>query len=238
VNRISIFVVDLVPQGLELFLVEVFIEPVVLNIGLIPVLEHLADGILGCLIVQGADQHLNTFSHRREFPGHGGKRIVSQIGFVLFGNLILVVNIVVFPQIAPNGSCLLFGDCMLFTITQNKHSRKVCNIGFCRTIPQYLLGLTLQGIDKTAVTLIGNDRQSVQIVYVLAQGFKVHSNAVPVHTQTQSSAYLLTLGHGGIGVTQRADLENIRVVPTFPQGRVREDKPRGLIETQQTLLVL
>ena len=61
---------------------------------------------------------------------------------------------------------------------------------------------------------------------------------VLVHRQPQAAADLLPLLHRAPRLVERADLEDVRVVPAFAQGGVAEDEAQRLVERQQPLLVL
>ena len=78
-------------------------------------------------------------------------------------------------------------------------------------------------------------------MHIIAQGIDIHSFAVLINTKTKASANLLPLADVAAALFQRANLEHIRVIPTFTKGRVGEDEAnRGTlrIPIQQKLFVL
>ena len=77
-------------------------------------------------------------------------------------------------------------------------------------------------------------------MYLIAQNIGIHTVSVLVDAQTQPAAHFLALANLTAALLQGTDLEHIGVVPTFPQGGVREDKAhRGFfrITIQQQFLV-
>ena len=60
--------------------------------------------------------------------------------------------------------------------------------------------------------------------------------ALLVHRQAHPAPDLLALFYVRDGLVQRADLEDIGVVPALPQGRMGEDESHRLVEGQQALL--
>ena len=95
----------------------------------------------------------------------------------------------------------------------------------------------MQSVYKSCIALAGNNGQDVDILHLISQHFRIHAVPILVHAQTQSTAYFLPLLRGAVAVLQGADLEHIRVIPTFPQCGVGEDEPGRLFKGQQTFLV-
>ena len=84
---------------------------------------------------------------------------------------------------------------------------------------------------EVLVALVGHDVE-------LVDRFVEHPLPVLVHRQPQAAADLLPLLHGTAGLVQRANLEDVRVVPAFAQGGMAEDEPQRLLFGQQPLLLL
>ena len=57
-------------------------------------------------------------------------------------------------------------------------------------------------------------------MHIVAQNIRIHAFAVLVDTQTQAAANLLPFADFTAALFQRADLEHVRIVPAFPEGRV------------------
>ena len=95
----------------------------------------------------------------------------------------------------------------------------------------------MQSVYKSCIALAGNNGQDVDILHLISQHFRIHAVSVLIHAQTQTTAYFLPLLRGAVAVLQGADLEDIRVIPAFPQGRVGEDEPGRLFKGQQTFLI-
>ena len=93
------------------------------------------------------------------------------------------------------------------------------------------LVLGLQRAGEVLVALVGHDVELVDRLVEDAQ-------AVLVHRQAQAAADLLPLLHGAAGLVERADLEDVGVVPALAQRRVAEDEAQRLVQGEQALLVL
>ena len=73
------------------------------------------------------------------------------------------------------------------------------------------------------------------------QGVGILAHALVVNAEAQAAAYFMALLRDAVGLSKRADLEDVWIVPTFSQGRMGEDETNGRIgwvETQQSFLVL
>src|SRR5260221_7678793 len=94
--------------------------------------------------------------------------------------------------------------------------------------PELLGHFRLQARDVAVVTLVGDDREDIDVVLS-------HSLASAVHRQAHPSADLLALLDLGNGLVQRTDLEHVGIVPALTERGVREDEGHWLIERQQAL---
>ena len=109
-----------------------------------------------------------------------------------------------------------------------------CGLG---TVIQIILNIGLQRRYKVLIALAGNNRQHIQVMHRCTTGGGIHAVAVLVDAQAQATAHFLPLCNVAVGVLQGANLEDIGVVPTFPQGGMGEDEAGRLLEGQQPLLV-
>ena len=67
--------------------------------------------------------------------------------------------------------------------------------------------------------------------------FCIHTVTMLVYTKTQTTTNFLTLRCLAVRMFQRTNLENIRVIPTFTQCGVREDKASRFFKRKQTLFI-
>ena len=109
-----------------------------------------------------------------------------------------------------------------------------CGLG---TVIQIILNIGLQRRYKVLIALAGNNCQHIQVMHRCPTGGGIHTVAVLIDTQAQTTAHLLPLCNIAVGVLQGANLEDIGVVPAFPKGRVGEDEAGRLLEGQQPLLI-
>ena len=91
--------------------------------------------------------------------------------------------------------------------------------------------LGLQSAGEVLVALVGHDES------LLTDSSKTRMPFL-IHRQAQAAADLLPLLHGAAGFVQRANLEDVRVVPALAKGRMAEDEPQRLLHRKQPLLVL
>ena len=72
----------------------------------------------------------------------------------------------------------------------------------------------------------------------IAAAFHIHTITKLVYTQAQATTNFLSLGSLAVRMLQCANLEYIRVIPTFTQRRVGEDKACRFLKGKQTLFIL
>ena len=106
---------------------------------------------------------------------------------------------------------------MLFAIDiPDNFSKEIILRGCGYSVAKSLACLTLECGCKVGIALVGNNGQLVNFMNIFAEQFLVLANAVLVNTDTQATAYLLTLGRGTVAVAKRTYLEHIRVIPALP----------------------
>lgn len=94
---------------------------------------------------------------------------------------------------------------------------------------------------REEITFTCNHRQYIDGVNIIAQHIGIHALTVLIDAQAQAASDFLPLTHFAVALFERMDLEHIRVVPTFAQRRVGEDKPYWRpfrVTIQQQLFVL
>ena len=101
-----------------------------------------------------------------------------------------------------------------------------CVEGFFDGVAVFVFCFFLQGFGEGFVGFVGDDREAVEVVFC-------ETDAVLVYGQAQTSADFLTLFLVGDGGIERADLEDIGVVPSFSEGGVGEDELQGFFEVEQ-----
>lgn len=73
---------------------------------------------------------------------------------------------------------------------------------------------------------------------MVAQYIRILAFTLLIHAKAHSSSHFLAFLGLIIRVLQGADLEHVRIVPTFLQGGVRKDEADWLVQRKQTLLIL
>ena len=102
-------------------------------------------------------------------------------------------------------------------------------IRLLRSGRERITNITLQCRYKVLVALAGHHRQAVDVMY--PNGI-IHPITKLIDGQTQATSNLLTPGGGIVAVFECTNHKDIRVIPTFPQCRVREDKAGWLLKAQ------
>lgn len=228
-NRVGILVIDLLPKLLEFLAVEVIIQRIVLDLGIVTVGEHI---LQRRIIEDGLDQLMDTLAHVRDIQGQRCQRAGSQISAIAVRDPVAIVCIVVDRKIFVN----LLGDSRinhhLLAIDHDGFSGEILDGSGQGTVIENILDIGLKVRNEGLVALAGDDGQHIDIVDTVAAGLLIHAVALLVNTQTQAAAHLLTLGGLAVRVLQCADLEDIGVVPALPEGGVGEDEPGGFPEAQ------
>lgn len=80
---------------------------------------------------------------------------------------------------------------------------------------------------EVSVAFVSNDGQLVYLVNILAEKFLILADTILVNTDSQTSTDFLTFGSGRIAMTERTNLEYIRVIPALTECRMGEDKAGG-----------
>lgn len=62
------------------------------------------------------------------------------------------------------------------------------------------------------------------MLHLSLQGVGILSHTLVVNAESQTAAYFLTLLRDAVCLSERTDLEDVRIIPTFSQGRVGEDE--------------
>ena len=234
-NRVGILVIDLLPKLLEFLAVEVIIQRIVLDLGIVTVGEHI---LQRRIIEDGLDQLMDTVAHVGDIHRQRCQRAGSQISAIAVRDPVAIVCIVVDRKIFVN----LLGHSRI-----NDHLLAIDHDGFAgeildgssqRTVIENILDIGLKVRNESLVALAGDDGQHIDIVDTVAAGLLIHAVALLVNAQAQAAAHLLPFSGLAVRVLQGADLEDIGIVPALPEGGVGEDEPGGFPEAQQPLLVL
>ena len=77
-------------------------------------------------------------------------------------------------------------------------------------------------------------------MHLSLQGIGILTHSLVVNAESQTAAYFLTLLRDAVCLSERTDLEDVRIIPTFSQGRVGEDEANwrvSWVETQQPFFI-
>ena len=235
-HRIDIAVVDFVPQSFKFLLLGIVVQTLVHHFCLaVGIFHHI---VQSCWVKDTLNQFVHLLFNGLQFFAHRSQSTLLHIGMIVLQNVALFVDIVVVVQITDDTGSLLLRNGVFLLTHFDGNPFEIIDRGLCRTFAQSVFGFLLQGINERTVVLVGDDGQFVGVVNGITQAFLVHSVAVVIDTDSQTTTDLLPFGGAGIGVTQGADLEHVGIVPTFAQGGVGENESCRLIKTQQAFLVL
>ena len=84
-----------------------------------------------------------------------------------------------------------------------------------RSVSNSLCHFSLQAFRKGIVTFTGNNGKYVYIMNVVAQSINIHTLTVLIDTKPKSATYFLALTDIAAALLQCANLENIRIIPSF-----------------------
>ena len=147
--------------------------------------------------------------------------MVCMVGIVLVRQRTMAVHIAILDQIKIDGSggiCIhnLFVAVCVRKNLANKQGSIHLSGAVCNCFGQF----ALQAFGETVIAFAGNDSQDVDVMHIVAQNIRIHAFAVLVDAQTQAAANLLPFADFTAALFQGADLEHVRVIPSFPEGRV------------------
>jgi hypothetical protein len=91
--------------------------------------------------------------------------------------------------------------------------------------------LGLQTAGEVVVAFVGDNHQLVDVLVK-------NTLAVLIDGKAQATTDFLSLASGGAALVERANLEDVRVIPALAQRRMAEDEPERLLHTEQPFLVL
>ena len=234
IHRIGVFVVDRLPELLELCLFKPVVQRIFQHFRLVAILKHRLEHTI---VINRLNQRMQALFDRFQRLRHRYKRSGLHIVPVVLRDVILLIHIVIADKILINCPCLTVIHLDDFAIQPDGLAGKICNVCLAWAVIQHCFGLLLQSVYKSCIALAGNNGQDVDILHLISQHFRIHAVSVLIHAQTQTTAYFLPLLRGAVAVLQGADLKHIRVIPAFPQGRVGEDEPGRLFKGQQTFLI-
>ena len=180
---------------------------------------------------------MNTFFNRLQHFRNRSKGVVLDIIPIILRHAIFLIHIIVANEVLINCTRLPIIHLNRLTVDLNGFPGEILNRCLGGTIIQDILNLLLEVRNKRCVALAGDDGEDIDLMDFIAQCFRVHTIACLIDAQAQAAANLLPLLCGAVTVLQSTNLEHIRVVPTFPQSGVRENKPSRFFKGQQPFLV-
>ena len=197
IHRIGVFVVDRLPELLELCLFKPVVQRIFQHFRLVAILKHRLEHtvIINCLHkrVHALFNGLQRFRHRCKCSG-------LHIVPVVLRDVILLIHIVVADKVLINRPCLMVIHLDSFAIQPDGLAGKICNVRLAWAVIQHCFGLLLQSVYKSCIALAGNNSQDVDILHLISQHFRIHAVSVLIHAQTQTTAYFLPLLRGAVAV--------------------------------------
>ena len=134
------------------------------------------------------------------------------------GDVVIRINILASKKISDNHHRILSVKSLFASVsTGDNFPFKECDVRFCRPFTKRFLGLFLKSVHEIRVTFVGNDGQFVNLLNILAEFLLIHSVPLLVHADAKTSSYFLPLGYCRVRVAECADLEHIRIVPSFTE---------------------
>ena len=108
---------------------------------------------------------------------------------------------------------------MLAAILNRKAlSVEVLDVGNLRTVVEIFRNILLQVVYEISITFRGNHGKAVDLLHLSLQGVGILAHSLVVNAESQTSSHFLTLLRDAVSLSQRTDLEDVRIIPTFPQG--------------------
>ena len=235
IDNINRFRSDTFPQCLEFRHCEL--------IGINLQLDIFVTGILrlhGAAVINGIEDFNNGVLAVSHFISNYDFAI-RLVCIILVGQCTLLVNIPIDNHVKEDClSCLAINDLLIAPCIHNNLALEQVGGNRYRAASHSVGKFGLQALCKAVVAFAGNDRQNVNRMHIISQHICIHTLAILIDAQAQTTADFLAFPNLAAALLQGADLENIRVIPAFTQCRVGEDEPhRRLlwITIQKQLLV-
>ncbi len=106
-----------------------------------------------------------------------------------------------------------------------------------RSVRNIFSEFTLKLLAEMLIAFAGYHCENIYIEHTITQYILILSLAIFVYAKTHTTAYFLAFLYFTTGIFQCANLKYIWIIPTFFQGRVRENKAYRFFKTQQPFLV-
>ena len=181
---------------------------------------------------------MDTFCHWLDFFRQRSNGSHLHIGTIFVCNLTLHINITVTNKIELNSICCVFIYKCRCSIHLDIFSVEIFTACCGRSVIKDCLNITLKIGNKSLVAFACNNRQHIDIVDTVTTAFGIHAITMLVYTKTQTTTNFLTLCCLAVRMFQRANLENIRIIPAFTQCGVRENKSCWLFKGKQAFFIL
>ena len=163
---------------------------------------------------------MHLFADRLQFLREGCQRSLFHISMISREDITSLICIVVVEEVGDDAGSLLTADCMQFLTHLKCLTLKVLHCGKPWTFTQGFTCFFLQVVHKRRITLVGYHGEFVDVVNCFAQPFCIHTVALLIDTDTQTTSHFLPLGSGRVGMTQRTNLKHVRIVPSLTERRV------------------
>ena len=136
-----------------------------------------------------------------------------------------IIHITVLHQIEINLLGFRCRDTMLAAILNREGlSMEVIEIDKLRTVVEIFRNILLQVVYEISITFRGNHAKAVNLLHLSLQGIGILTHSLVVNAESQTSSHVRTLLRDAVRLSERTDLEDVRVIPNFSQGRVGEDE--------------
>ena len=96
-------------------------------------------------------------------------------------------------------------------------SIEVIDVGNLRTVVEIFRNILLQVVYEISIALRGNHGKTVDLLHLSLQGVGILAHSLVVNTESQTSSHFLTLLRDAVCLSERTDLEDVRIIPTFSQ---------------------
>ena len=141
-----------------------------------------------------------------------------------------LLDITAFQQCIVNSLCKIVGNHQLFARFRSERlSLEQVYRHLDRTRSNSFCHFGLEGFRKVFVAFIRDNCQHVYGMNIAAKDAFVHAFAFLIHAQAQTTAHFLPFTDIGGATLERANLENVLVVPTLLQCRMAEYKANGFL---------
>ncbi len=177
---IRILMIDIIPERLKLFLIEIIVQSILLNFGFAAVANH---AIQYMLVKNTLNKCMNTFGDVLTAFRQPCQCTAHHVCTISIRHMIIIVNVIILHKITINISALLIRNHNIISTDNQCFPNKVFSGSVCRTFIQIIPNTLLQIGNKVFIAIRRNNCKPVNLLNLAAQSIRIHTVTILVYTK-------------------------------------------------------